>query len=456
MKPLLLLVDDEASFRQVATFKLTEMGYETVTAENGEIAYSRFLDVQPHVVLSDLSMPQMDGLELTRRIAAISDETPVIIFTAFGDIKNAVSAMKLGAVDYLTKPIDWEELKLSIERALRLRKLVDENRRLKAIVQERHSFDKLIGSSAKMRQLYSALERVAATDATVLLLGETGTGKELVARAIHLNGPRRREPFITVNCGAIPESLLEAELFGYRQGAFTGAVQARKGIFEQAHMGTILLDEIAELPQQLQVKLLRVLQEGELLRLGESLPRKIDVRVIAATNRDLPRLVADGTFREDLYFRLNVIQLKLPPLRARREDIPILAQHFLQEACTKYHRPLLKLNRDVLIAFDRYPWPGNVRELRNTIERLVIMAADTDTISISDLPEEFSMQAASSIPLHLPDGGIDLEEVEKEIIKQALERNEWNQTRTARYLNITRNTLIYRMQKFGLIQNPPP
>ncbi len=445
----ILVVDDEQSFRQVARFKLQEMGYSVDLAENGAVGYERFAQRRPDMVITDLTMPEMDGLELTRRIGAVSRETPVIVLTAFGDIQSAVSAMKLGASDYLTKPVDWEELRLSIENGLRMRELINENRRLRALVSERYRFDQLIGASRRMQQLYQALERVAATDATVLLLGESGTGKELVARAIHINGARRERPFVTVNCAAIPENLLESELFGHRRGAFTGATYDRKGLFEEAHTGTVFLDEIGELPLQLQAKLLRVLQESEFTRLGENIARRSDVRVIAATNRNLPKMVEDGSFREDLYFRLNIVPLKLPALRERREDIPLLAEHFLQEFSHKYNRSQLRFSSEALKAFNRYSWPGNVRELRNTIERLAILVAG-DVIRQEDLPEEFEIQSVGSLPIRLPDEGLDLEEVEKEIIHQALERHDWNQTHTARYLNITRNTLIYRMQKFGL------
>lgn len=447
----ILVVDDEQSFRQVMRFKLQEMGYRVELAENGAVGYERFAECSPDLVITDLSMPEMDGLELTRRISAVSRETPVVVLTAFGDIQSAVSAMKLGATDYLTKPVDWEELRLSIEGGLRLRELISENRRLKALVSERYCFNQLIGTSQRMRELYQALERVAATEATVLLLGESGTGKELVARAIHLNGARRERPFVTVNCATLPENLLESELFGHRRGAFTGATYDRKGLFEEAHKGTVFLDEIGELPLQLQAKLLRVLQEGEFMRLGENSTRRVDVRVIAATNRNLLKMVEDGSFREDLYFRLNIVPLKLPALRERREDIPLLAEHFLQESARKYNRPQLKLSSEALRAFNRYGWPGNVRELRNTIERLAILVSG-DVIGQEDLPEEFALQSAGSLPIRLPEEGLDLEEVEREIIRQALERHDWNQTHTARYLNITRNTLIYRMQKFGLAQ----
>lgn len=447
----ILVVDDEQSFRQVMRFKLQEMGYSVQLAENGVVGYERFTELRPDLVITDLTMPEMDGLELTRRISAASNETPVVVLTAFGDIQSAVSAMKLGAIDYLTKPVDWEKLHLSIENGLRLTKLINENRRLKALVSERYHFSRLIGVSQRMQQLYQTLERIAATEVTVLILGESGTGKELVARAIHLNGARRDNPFVTVNCAAIPENLLESELFGHRRGAFTGATYDRKGLFEEAHTGTLFLDEIGELPLQLQAKLLRVLQEGEFMRLGDNTTRRADVRVIAATNRNLLKMVEDGSFREDLYFRLNIVPLKLPALRERREDIPLLAEHFLREIARKYNRSQLRLSNEALRAFNRYSWPGNVRELRNTIERLAILV-EGNVITQEDLPEEFAFQSADSLPIRLPDEGLDLEEVEKEIIRQALERHDWNQTHTARYLNITRNTLIYRMQKFGLAQ----
>lgn len=447
----ILLVEDELSFRQVIEFKLRESGYGVVATDNGVKGYELFTESQPDLVVTDYAMPEMNGLELTTRIKAISADTPVIVITAFGDIQTAVGAMKAGAQDYLTKPLDWDEFRIVIERALKMNDLVRENRQLREFIGERFQLDNIIGTSKRMRDLYSVVERVIATDVTVLLLGESGTGKELVAKAIHHNSQRKERPFVTINCGAIPENLLESELFGHTRGAFTSAIHDKPGLFEEAHEGTAFLDEIGELPLHLQVKLLRVLQEGEFIRLGENTPRRVDVRIIAATNRDLASMVEDGSFREDLYFRINIVPIKLPPLRERREDIPLLVSHFLEDAAIRYNRPKTQLDSAVYRYFNQYPWPGNVRELKNTVERLVVLA-NKQNITAEELPEEIKkvQTAAGSLPITLPDDGIDLEEVEKEIIRLALEKNGWNQTRTAKYLNITRDTLIYRMQKYHL------
>lgn len=447
----ILLVEDEQSLRRVIEFQLREAGYEPTLAENGGRGYELFTETQPDLVITDLAMPEMNGIELTRRIKAISPDTPVVVITAFGEIKTAVEAMKSGAQDYLTKPLDWDELRIIIERALKMKDLTRENRALRAFVGERFKLENIIGTSKRMLKLYDTVERVSRTDVTLLLLGESGTGKELFAKAIHQNSVRRDKSFITIDCGAIPENLLESELFGHRKGAFTGAIYDKKGLFEEAHNGTAFLDEIGDLPLILQVKLLRVLQDGSFQRLGENTPRKVDARVIAATNRDLAKMVEDGSFREDLYFRLSIIPIKLPPLRERREDIPLLVSNFLADASGRYGRPKVQLSKDVYRYFHQYPWPGNVRELKNLVERLVVLATD-DHIPAEDLPEEIKkvQSAAGSLSFNLPEDGIDLEEVEKEIIRQALEKNGGNQTHAAKYLNITRNTLIYRMQKFNL------
>jgi two-component system NtrC family response regulator len=449
----ILFVEDEDSLRRVVEFQLREAGFEPLLAEDGLRGYELFTETQPDLVITDLAMPEMNGIELTRRIKTVSPDTPVIVVTAFGEIKTAVEAMKSGAEDYLTKPLDWDELRITVERSLRMKDLARENRALRAFIGERFNLENIIGTSKRMRELYVTVERVSRTDVTVLLLGESGTGKELFAKAIHHNSARSNKPFVTIDCGAIPEHLLESELFGHRKGAFTGAVYDKRGLFEEAHGGTVFLDEMGNLPLSLQVKLLRVLEDGQFQRIGENTPRKVDARVIAATNRDLARMVEDGTFREDLYFRLNIVPIKLPPLRERREDIPLIVNRFLEEASNRYGRPKVELSKDVYRYFHQYPWPGNVRELKNVVERLVVLASG-DYVTADDLPDEVKQvqSAAGGLSFDLPEGGIDLEEVEKEIIRQALEKHGWNQTHTAKYLNITRNTLIYRMQKFDLGQ----
>jgi two-component system NtrC family response regulator len=448
-----LIVEDEQSFRQVMKFRLQEASYEVILAEDGLRGYELFTEMRPDIVVTDLSLPELNGLELTKRIKAISADIPIIVITAFGDIQTAVASMKLGVFDYLTKPLNWEEFFICLDRALQVKELVQENQKLRAFIGERFQLDNIIGTSKRMRETYDVVERVARTDISVLLLGESGTGKELIAKAIHHNSPRRDMPYVTINCGTIPEQLLESEFFGHRKGAFSGAIYDKRGLFEEAHNGTIFLDEIGELPFNLQVKLLRILQEGEFLRLGETSFRKVNVRVIAATNRDLSKMVENGTFREDLFFRLNIVPIKLPPLRERREDIPLLVKFFLDDAIKRYHRPGIRIAKDVYQCLHQYPWPGNVRELKNLIDRLVVLVHN-DEISLEDIPEDVK-KAKSSVAnflFTLPEGGIDLEDIEKEIIRQALEKNSWNQTHTAKYLNITRNTLIYRMQKFNLSQ----
>lgn len=302
-----------------------------------------------------------------------------------------------------------------------------------------------------MQRVFSLVEKVARTDLVILITGESGTGKELIAKAIHQHSARRDGPFVVINCGAIPEGLIESELFGHRKGAFTGAYANARGKIEAADKGTVMLDEIGELPLALQVKLLRVIESGEFTRVGETETRRADARFLAATNRDLSKMVEDGRFREDLYFRLKVVPIHLPPLRERREDIPLLADHFLKEAAQRYGRPELRFDKDVFRYFQSYAWPGNVRELKHTIERLAVIA-ENDALSISDLPDNLTAatSAAANVLINLPDDGIDLEEVEREILRQALDKHGWNQTRTAQYLNITRSALIYRMQKYGL------
>jgi DNA-binding NtrC family response regulator len=407
-----------------------------------------------------MAMPGLNGLELTQQIKLIAPDIPVIVVTAFGDVQTAVTAIKSGAADYLTKPLNWEELKVIIERCLNLQALLHENRRLQALVSERFQFDNIIGSAKSMQAIYKVVERVARTDVTVLLLGESGTGKELVAKSLHHHSLRSTKPFVTIDCSAIPEQLLESELFGHRKGAFTGAVYDKRGLFEEAQHGTVFLDEIGELPLKLQAKLLRILQEGEFMRLGETQQRRVDVRIIAATNRHLAKMVEAGEFREDLFFRLNIMPITLPALRDRREDIPLLVNKFLTETTHRHQLPKPSISPEVYQAFNRYTWPGNVRELRNSVERLVILAGE-GTVTVADLPDEIRNSATnhtvnnSLLPFALPPDMLDLEQLEREIIRQALINHHWNQTHAAKYLNITRNTLIYRMQKFGL-EEPLP
>ncbi len=449
----ILLVDDDASLRRVLAHHLTEAGYRVLTAVDGKAGLDLFTEEQVEMVITDIRMPEMSGLDLLRRIRVMNPETVVLVITAHGSIETAVEAMKLGAHDYITKPFNREELLLTVAKSLEYTALVRENRSLKQFIESRFSLDNMIGTSPAMRRVYALVEKVARADLAVLITGESGTGKELIAKAIHMGSARRDGPFVIINCGAIPEGLLESELFGHRKGSFTGAYANARGKIEAADKGAVLLDEIGELSLALQVKLLRVIESGEFTRVGETAPRRADVRFLAATNRDLSKMVEDGRFREDLYFRLKVVPIHLPPLRERREDIPLLAAHFLKEAAQRYQRPALRFEKDVFRYFQTYAWPGNVRELKHTVERLAVIA-ESDSVSVRDLPENLTATTgnAANVLIQLPDDGLDLEEVEREILRQALDKHGGNQTRAAQYLNITRSALIYRIQKYGLQQ----
>jgi two-component system, NtrC family, response regulator len=449
----ILVVDDDAGERRIVQFWLEEEGYQTKTAANGKAALQSLAEDRPCLVISDIRMPELGGMDLLARIRAADAEMPVILMTAYGTVGDAVEAMKLGAADYLLKPLNADEIKLIVRRTLERQKLLDENRYLREFAGKAFRFENLVGQSKKMRNVLELCSRVAPRDSTVLLTGESGTGKELLAKAIHQNSLRADKPFVTVNCGALPENLAESELFGHRKGSFTGAMTDRAGKFETANEGTIFLDEVAELPLTLQVKLLRVLQEHEIDKIGFPKPVKVNVRILAATNRDLTKLMEDGELREDLYYRLSVVIIHVPSLRDRREDIPLLVEHFLARLAERYRQPPLKLSDQAREEMVRYDWPGNVRQLENVMEHLAALATGK-LIGPEDLPAEIrnSGSRVSAIQLKLPDDGIDLEQVEKEILLQALEKNDWNQTRAAHYLNISRKTLIYRMEKFELNQ----
>lgn len=450
-KASILVVDDDESQRRLIEFWLKEEGYSVVAAADGSSGLQTFEDKAPSLVIADIRMPGLSGLDLLSRLKAVSPDTPVILITAFGTVGDAVEAMKLGASDYVLKPLNPDELKVGVQRALERKQLVDENRYLRDYADTAFRFENLIGTSKRMRDLFDLALHVARRDSTVLLTGESGTGKELLAKAIHQNSLRATKAFVTVNCGAIPENLIESELFGHRKGSFTGAVADRIGKFEAGNEGTVFLDEVGELPVNLQVRLLRVIQEREIDKIGFPHSIKVNVRIIAATNRNLRNLIEDGHFREDLFYRLSVVTVDVPPLRERKDDIPPLVQHFLKKHCGRYHIPMPSLADEVLELLTQYDWPGNVRELENVIEHVVVLGRSS-SIRPEDLPPQVRQAKSriSAITLKLPDDGINLEEVEKEIIVQALEKHNWNQTRAARYLNISRKTLIYRMEKFGL------
>jgi len=450
MNERIMIVDDDASFRRVVEFTLQEENYETRAFADPEQALQAFLDSEFSLVVTDMLMPRLSGLDLLTRMRAVAPDVPVIVVTAHAEVDNAVTAMREGAFDYLQKPVNRDELKISVRRALEVAKLRHENRELRQVVSERLCFENMIGVSKAIQKVFATAAQAARFDSTVLLLGESGTGKELLAKAIHFNGPRKDQPFVVVNCGAIPAGLLESELFGHTRGAFTGAVADRKGKIQSAQGGTVFLDEIGDLEPQIQVKLLRLLQEREIDKLGVPNPIKVDVRIIAATNRPLESLVREGNFREDLYYRLSVIPITLPPLQERREDIPLLAQSFLNRYSQRFGKQL-SLDREVLKTFDSYAWPGNIREIENLMERLAALT-EGDRVTVRDLPG-FMTSASSGgneFILNLPPHGVALDKVEEYLLKEALRRNDGNQTRAAKFLHITRNTLIYRMQKYGL------
>jgi DNA-binding NtrC family response regulator len=448
MPTRLLLAEDDGSQRRVMEYHLSECGYQVVVAADGRHALDLFRRDAPDVVLTDMAMPRMDGMQLLREVKRLDPAVPVIIITAFGSIREAVQAIREGAFEYVTKPVDNEELQLVVARAIEHRALEEENARLRLEVKGRYRFASIIGGSSPMKHLFEVMARVAASDATALILGESGTGKELVARAIHYNSARADGPFVAVNCGAIPRELVEAELFGSLKGAFTGATRDRRGRFEMAGGGTIFLDEVGELPLDLQVKLLRVLDERLVTPVGAEEPLPVDARVIAASNRSLDAAVADGDFREDLYYRLNVVAISVPPLRKRTEDIPLLVEHFLE----KFAQPECEVAPEVWAILDRHPWPGNVRQLENAVERALVLQARPGRLGVEDLPPEIRAEQAgpAAVAGEFPDEGISLEDTERRLIRMALSKAGGNQTRAAQLLDISRHTLIYRMQKYGL------
>ena len=447
----ILVVDDDESLRWVTQAQLQQSGYEASAAASGREALDRVREDPPDLVITDLMMPGMSGLDLLKRIRAEYPEVIVIMVTAFGAVDTAVEAMKAGAYDYITKPVNVDELRIVVDRGLEHLGLREEIRNLRVSLDRKYGFESILGRSKPLLSVLDMASRAAQATSTVLIHGETGTGKELLAKAVHCNSRRKDKPFVTINCGAIPKDLLESELFGHRKGAFTGAFANQRGKVELADGGTLFLDEIGELPLELQVKVLRLIQQGEIEKLGAPGAVTVDVRIIAATHRNLPAMVEDGTFRQDLYYRLAVIPLELPALRERAGDIAELAQRFFLESKEKQGRPGLVLPASLLPYFSAYGWPGNVRELENVIERVVVLARG-DEINLDDLPDFLRRERPPAEELHfdLPPQGISLEAVERELIVRALEKFHWNQTRAAQYLDISRKTLIYRMEKFGL------
>ncbi len=457
MKPTIAIVDDEARMRRSLTMLLSDLEANFIEAADGHEALSIWEQDIPDVVITDLKMPKLSGMELLREIKKRDPDVPVIVITAYGSIENAVEAMKEGAFDYITKPFDEKKILPCVENALRMRRLISEVRYLRKEIEGKYNFENIVGQSAAICKVLEMAGQVAKSDTTVLITGESGTGKELVSRAIHFNSARSSDPFVAVNCAAIPPSLLEAELFGFEKGAFTGAVRQKKGRFELASGGTIFLDEISDMPLDIQAGLLRVIEEQEFERLGGTRTIKVNVRVIAATNKDLASLVTRGQFREDLYHRINVFPIHLPPLRERPEDIPLLAKHFMTEIGASLGKKPVRLTDSALNALMEQRWPGNVRELRNIIERALILCqgeAITRNHLIFNEPvsakrmDRIDLEELCSVALDQTD--FSLEQLEERLLKLAMERAGHNVSRAARLLGMTRATLRYRLEKFGL------
>jgi DNA-binding NtrC family response regulator len=451
----ILVVDDEAAQRELIGGFLRKQGHEILLAAGGAEALARVRETQVDLVLSDFKMPGMSGVDLLQGVKAVNPEIPFILMTAYGTVETAVQAMKDGAADYLTKPLDLEELLLRIGRVSEQMRLQTAVRDLQAHLVERHRLEGIIGESGRMQEVLALVKQVAPSDATVLIRGESGTGKELIARAIHFNSPRAKGPLVSLNCAALPEHLLESELFGHEKGAFTGALGQRQGRFELADGGSIFLDEIGDLSPALQVKLLRVLQERRFERLGGTRTVTVDVRIVAATHRDLEGAIKTGAFREDLYYRLNVVTIQIPPLRERREDIPPLLEHFLRTFAQKNQREVTGLTAAARDALMRYDYPGNVRELENIVERAVLLTRGK-VIDLGDLPVALrpgERGPAGPETRHLPDL---LASIEQQAIRAALDRHGWVQTQAARELGISERVLRYKMRKHGLESGPMP
>jgi DNA-binding NtrC family response regulator len=442
----ILIVEDEDKLRRVVQLQLQSAGFEVDQAGSAEDGL-RLAD-RASLILTDLRLPGMDGLELLQSLRRQNSAVPVIVMTAYGTIESAVEAMKSGASDFLLKPFTLDHLMTVVAKALEVSALRDENRKLREELGQRYQFENIVGRSAGMQEVFATVTRVAPTRATVLLTGESGVGKDLIARAVHFHSPRRDKPFVKIDCTALPENLMESELFGYEKGAFTGAMAARAGKFEHADTGTVFLDEIGDVPASVQVKLLRVLQERELERLGSNKTRHIDVRLIAATNVDLREALENGTFREDLYYRLNVVPINIPPLRDRKEDIPFLAEHFAGRLSDVAGREV-RIGEDAVERLMRYEWPGNVRELENVLERSVVLSG-ASVLSAADIRLDAAPRQHAVAGDHFLPSGMSLDQYEQSIIREALRRAEGNKSQAARLLGITRNALRYRLSQIGI------
>jgi DNA-binding NtrC family response regulator len=447
----ILLVEDDEHLRRVTQSLLERSGYWTFVAGDVAEAVDILRREPTDLVITDLNLPDTSGIELLKQVRAEYPDTPVVIVTAYGTIETAVDAIKLGAYDYITKPIHPDELRSLVSRILEHHHLIEEVRILRTSIFQKYGFENIVGNSGALLQVLDSAATVAHTDVSVLILGETGTGKELLAKAIHVNSPRRGKPFVVISCGSIPKELLESELFGHIKGSFTGAMTHKKGKVETADGGTVFLDEIGEMPVDSQVRVLRLVQEHEIEKIGATSSQKVNVRIIAATHRDLESRVAQGLFREDLYYRLAVVPLSLPPLRDRREDIPLLVAQFFERSKQRYGKPRLSLSAEIMAYFVNYRWPGNVRELENLMERIVLLSR-SDEVSVLDLPESMrERQITSEVPeIPVAVEGLSLYAVERELIVQALRKFNGNQTQAARHLDVSRKTLRYRIAKYGI------
>ena len=453
----ILVVDDEQSLREVLSIMLKRAGYAVIAVSDGEEAIEQLQKEIFDLVITDLRMPKVDGMEVLRAVKSASPETVVLIITAFATADSAVEAMKQGAYDYLTKPFQVDEVQLIIRNALEKRRLTTENILLKREMASQSSFAQLVGQSEAMQRVFDVVKKVADSKSNVLICGESGTGKELVARAIHYNSVRSPLPFVAVNCSAVPETLLESELFGHMKGSFTGAISNKAGLFEVANGGTIFLDEIGDTTPTIQVKLLRVIQEREFRRVGGTQDIKVDVRIVAATNKDLEKAVADGSFREDLYYRLDVIPIRLPPLRLRSGDIPLLVTHFLTRFSKESGKPMPMISPEAMQVLLGHEWRGNVRELENLIERVVAFSTGgpvTDADMRGWLHRTLSPQQQGGVPTELPEDGLDLEGMinglEKDLLLKALERTKWVKKKAARLLRLNTRSFRYRLEKYAI------
>jgi two-component system response regulator AtoC len=452
----ILIVDDEENFRHMLSVILVKEGYEVETASNGEEGLQKALTAPFEQILCDIRMPRMDGLEFLKEIKNTAVDATVIVMSAYGTVDIAIEAMKLGAYDYISKPFKPDEIILTLRKAEEREQLRRENQLLRKEVAKEYSFENIVSKNENMQKMFDVIKKVAQYKSTVLITGESGTGKELVARALHYNSERAQNPFIPVNCGAIPENLLESELFGHVKGAFTDAIRTKKGLFEEADGGTLFLDEIGELPGPLQVKLLRVLQEGEIRRIGESKSIKVDVRIVVATVKDLTKEVNEGRFREDLFYRLNVLPIHIPPLRERKEDIPLLIQHFINKYNQSMNKNVTGIDHKALEALMNHKWYGNVRELENTIERAVVLT-DRENIELENLPIEVQ-EIKEELQLEsLPDEEYSIKKASKtleiNLIKRALKKTKGNHTHAARLLEISHRALLYKIKEYGIIEN---